>query len=81
MEASMEAYTAVKTIIQTLEAKRVVWRVQEAAKQVPVDDLPPMFGGQSRPVGLHPIEAGKLILEDVEHAEKTLKGLLKKSVS
>jgi predicted DNA-binding protein len=34
-----------------------------------------MFGGQSRPVVAHLIEAGKLTLEDVEFAEKTLKGL------
>jgi hypothetical protein len=40
-----------------------------------VDDLLAMFGGQSRPVVAHLIEAGKLTLEDVEFAEKTLKGM------
>ena len=36
-----------------------------------------MFGGQSRPVVAHLIGAGKLTLEDVEYAEKTLKAIKK----
>ena len=40
-----------------------------------VDDLLAMFGGQSRPVVAHLIEAGKLTLDDVEFAERTLKAL------
>src|ERR1700723_1370423 len=48
---------------------------RDAAQRRLVDDLLAMFGGQSRPVVAHLIEAGKLTLEDVEFAEKTLKGL------
>jgi BlaI family transcriptional regulator, penicillinase repressor len=36
-----------------------------------------MFGGKSRPVMAHLIDAAKLTLEDVEYAEKTLKELKK----
>jgi hypothetical protein len=42
-----------------------------------VDELLAMFGGQSRPVVSHLINAGKLTLDDVEFAEKTLKQLKK----
>jgi BlaI family transcriptional regulator, penicillinase repressor len=38
-------------------------------------DLLAIFGGESRPVVAHLIQAGKLSLEDVEFAEKTLKSL------
>ena len=42
-----------------------------------MDDLLAMFGGKSRPVVAHLIGSGKLTLEDVEYAEKTLKELKK----
>jgi predicted transcriptional regulator len=83
------AYTTVQTTVYRLEAKGAVRRVRKvgnfhmfaatversAAQRRLVDDLLAMFGGQSRPVVAHLIEAGKLTLEDVEFAEKTLKGL------
>jgi BlaI family penicillinase repressor len=82
-------YTTVQTMVYRLEAKKVVRRVRKVgnfhlfaacvsrstAQRKLVDDLLAMFGGQSRPVVAHLIEAGKLTLEDVEFAEKTLKGL------
>jgi BlaI family penicillinase repressor len=82
-------YTTVQTMVYRLEAKKVVRRVRkvgnfhmfaatvtrDAAERRLVDDLLAMFGGQSRPVVAHLIEAGKLTLEDVEFAERTLKGL------
>jgi predicted transcriptional regulator len=82
-------YTTVQTIVYRLEAKKVVRRVRKvgnfhmfaasisrsAAQRKLVDDLLAMFGGQSRPVVAHLIEAGKLTLEDVEYAGKTLKRL------
>jgi BlaI family transcriptional regulator, penicillinase repressor len=82
-------YTTVQTMVYRLEAKKVVRRVRKlgnfhifaacvsrgTAQRKLVDDLLAMFGGQSRPVVAHLIEAGKLTLEDVEFAEKTLKGL------
>jgi predicted transcriptional regulator len=88
-EAKRPGYTTVQTMVYRLEAKGVVRRVRkvgnfhmfaatvtrDAAQRRLVDDLLAMFGGQSRPVVAHLIEAGKLTLEDVEFAERTLKGL------
>jgi BlaI family penicillinase repressor len=82
-------YTTVQTMVYRMEAKKVVRRVRkvgnfhvfaaavsrDTAQRRLVDDLLAMFGGQSRPVVAHLIEAGKLTLEDIEYAEKTLKGL------
>jgi predicted transcriptional regulator len=82
-------YTTVQTMVYRLEAKKVVRRVRklgnfhifaaavsrEAAQRKLVDDLLAIFGGDSRPVVAHLIGAGKLTLEDVQHAEKTLKRL------
>ena len=88
-EDGRPGYTTVQTMVYRLEAKDVVRRVRkvgnfhmfsatvsrDAAERRLVDDLLAMFGGQSRPVVAHLIEAGKLTLEDVEFAERTLKGL------
>ena len=88
-EDGRPGYTTVQTMVYRLEAKDVVRRVRkvgnfhmfsatvsrDAAERRLVDDLLAMFGGQSRPVMARLIEAGKLTLEDVEFAERTLKGL------
>jgi len=88
-EAKRPGYTTVQTMVYRLEAKGVVRRVRkvgnfhmfaatvsrDAAERRLVDDLLAMLGGRSRPVMAHLIEAGKLTLEDVEFAEKTLKGI------
>ncbi|HEV2620061.1 MAG TPA: BlaI/MecI/CopY family transcriptional regulator [Acidobacteriaceae bacterium] len=88
-EAKRPGYTTVQTMVYRLEAKGAVRRVRkvgnfhmfaatvtrDAAERRLVDDLLALFGGRSRPVMAHLIEAGKLTLEDVEFAEKTLKGL------
>jgi BlaI family penicillinase repressor len=82
-------YTTIQTMVYRLEAKKVLRRTRkvgnfhmfaatvsrDAAQRRLVDDLLAMFGGQSRPVVAHLIEAGKLTLDDVEFAERTLKGL------
>lgn len=82
-------YTTVQTMIYRMEAKGVVRRVRklgnfhmfaatvsrELAQRRLVDELLAMFGGQSKPVMAHMIEAGKLTLEDVKEAEKTLRKL------
>ena len=82
-------YTTIQTMVYRLEAKKVLRRTRkvgnfhmfaatvsrDAAQRRLVDDLLAMFGGQSRPVVAHLIEAGKLTMDDVEFAEKTLKGL------
>jgi predicted transcriptional regulator len=88
-EDGRPGYTTVQTMVYRLEVKGVVRRVRklgnfhmfaatvsrDTAQRRLVDDLLAMFGGQSRPVVAHLIEAGKLTLEDVEFAEKTLKGM------
>jgi BlaI family transcriptional regulator, penicillinase repressor len=80
-------YTTVQTMVYRLETKGVVKRVRkvgnfhmfaatvsrDAAERRLVDDLLAMFGGHSRPVMAHLIEAGKLTIEDVEFAERTLR--------
>jgi BlaI family transcriptional regulator, penicillinase repressor len=88
-EKKRPGYTTVQTMVYRMEAKKVVRRVRkvgnfhmfaatvsrEAAQRRLVDDLLAMFGGESRPVVAHLIGAGKLTLDDVEYAEKTLKEL------
>jgi BlaI family penicillinase repressor len=82
-------YTTVQTMIYRMEAKGVVRRVRklgnfhmfaatvsrELAQRRLVDELLAMFGGRSKPVMAHMIESGKLTLEDVKDAEKTLRKL------
>lgn len=82
-------YTTVQTMVYRLIAKKAVRRARklanfylfaaaisrEVAQRRLIDDLLAMFGGESRPVVAHLIHAGKLSLEDVEFAEKTLKSL------
>ena len=84
-------YTTIQTMVYRLIAKKVVRRARkvanfylfaaaisrDAAQRRLVDELLAMFGGESRPVVAHLIGAGKLSLDDVEFAEKTLKGLKK----
>jgi hypothetical protein len=40
-----------------------------------IDDLLSLFGGRSQPVMAHLIDSGKLTLDDVKEAEKTLRKL------
>ena len=51
---------------------------REATQHRMLEDLLALFGGQSRPMMAHLIEAGKLTLDDVEFAEKTLRTMEKK---
>src|SRR3984957_5520809 len=88
-EKKRPGYTTVQTMVYRMEAKKVVRRVRklgnfhlfaaavsrDTVQRRLVDDLLAMFGGQSRPVVSHLIKAGKLTLEDVRYAEKTLKKL------
>lgn len=87
----LPAYTTIQTTVYRMEDKKIVRRVKkvgnfhifaatisrETAQRRLVDELLAMFGGQSRPVVSHLIDAGKLTLEDVKYAEKTLKQLKK----
>lgn len=83
------AYTTVQTTVYRMEQKEVLRRVKkvgnfhifaatisrDAAQRRLIDDLLALFGGSTRPVMAHLIESGKLSLEDVKDAEKTLRSL------
>ena len=89
------AYTTIQTTVYRLEAKHAVRRAKKisnahifeatvsrgAAQRRLVDDLLALFGGRSQPVMAHLIESGKLTLDDVQEAEKTLLDLEKKEQS
>jgi BlaI family penicillinase repressor len=82
------AYTTVQTMVYRLEIKKALRRVKkiatanifeaavsrEASERRLIDDLLGLFGGRSRPIMAHLIEAGKLSLEDVREAERVLLG-------
>lgn len=89
---NMPAYTTIQTTVYRMETKEIVRRVKKvgnfhvfeavmsrtAAQRGIIDDLLGYFGGQSQPVMAHLIETGKLSLEDVKEAEKTLQKLANK---
>jgi BlaI family penicillinase repressor len=86
------AYTTIQTTVYRMEQKEVVQRVKRvgnfhifsptisrsSAQRRLIDDLLALFGGRSQPVMAHLIESGKLTLDDVKDAEKTLRNLSKK---
>ena len=94
-EKDRPAYTTIQTTVYRLEAKKAVRRVKKvgnfhifeavvsrnAAQRKLIDDLLALFGGRSQPVVAHLIESGKLTLEDVKEAEKTLRNLERKDKS
>ena len=89
------AYTTIQTVVYRLEAKKIVRRVKKVgnfhifealisrktAQQRLVDELLAFFGGSGQPVMSHLIESGKLSLEEIEEAEKTLRNLAQKEKS
>jgi BlaI family penicillinase repressor len=88
-EKRRPAYTTIQTTVYRLEVKKAVRRVgkvgnfhifeaavsRDAAQRRLIDDLLALFGGRTQPVMAHLIESGKLTLEDVKEAEKTLRKL------
>jgi len=86
------AYTTIQTTVYRMEAKEIVRRVKKVgnfhlfaaaitrgeAQRGIVNDLLSYFGGRSQPVMAHLIESGKLSLEDVKDAERTLIALSRK---
>src|ERR1700676_2343939 len=90
-ERDRPAYTTIQTTVYRLEAKKAVRRVKKvgnfhifeamvsrnAAQRRLIDDLLTLFGGRTQPVMAHLIESGKLTLEDVKEAERTLRRLEK----
>lgn len=89
------AYTTVQTMVYRLEGKQMVRRAKkisnahifeavisrDAAHRRLVDDLLGLFGGQAQPVMAHLIESGKLTLDDIKAAEKTLRESTRKDRS
>lgn len=90
-EKGRPAYTTVQTTIYRLEEKGAIRRVgkvgnfhifeaaisRDAAQRKLIDDLLSVFGGRTQPVMAHLIESGKLTLDDIKEAEKTLRKLEK----
>ena len=89
------AYSTVQTMVYRLETKGMVRRAKkisnahifeavlsrDAAHRRLVDDLLGLFGGRAQPVMAHLIEAGKLTLDDIKAAEKTLRDATRKDKS
>jgi len=94
-EKEKPAYTTIQTTVYRLEAKKAVRRVRKvgnfhifeaalsrnAAHRRLIDDLLALFGGRTQPVMARLIESGKLTMEDVKDAERTLRNLEKKDKS
>lgn len=94
-EKDRPAYTTVQTMVYRLETKKAIRRVKKignahifdalisrgAAQRRLIDELLTLFGGRSQPIVAHLIESGRLTLEDVQEAEKTLRRLARKDKS
>lgn len=94
-ERNRPAYTTVQTTVYRMERKKVLRRVKKisnahifeaiisrhAAQGRLIDDLLSLFGGRTQPIMAHLIESGKLTLEEVREAEKTLRKLARKDKS
>ena len=81
------AYTTVQTVVYRLEAKGALQRTKKignahifvavltesAARGRLVDELLAVFGGRAQPLVAHLIESGRLTLDDIDAARKTLR--------
>ena len=86
-EKDRPAYTTVQTMVYRLEAKKAVRRAKkisnahifeatvsrEVAQRRLIDDFLALFGGRTQPLMAHLVAAGKLTLEDIQEAERTLR--------
>jgi BlaI family penicillinase repressor len=91
-ERDRPAYTTIQTTVYRLEGKKALRRVKKisnahifeavvsrnAAQSRLIDELLGLFGGRTQPVMARLIESGKLTLDDVQEAEKTLRRLARK---
>jgi predicted transcriptional regulator len=91
-EHNRPAYTTIQTTVYRLETKKALQRTRKisnahifealiprvAAQNRLIDELLGLFGGRVQPVMSHLIESGKLTLDDVQEAQKTLRRLAKK---
>jgi predicted transcriptional regulator len=94
-EKDRPAYSTIQTTVYRLEGKKALRRVKKvgnfhifeatisrnAAQRRLIDDLLALFGGHTQPVMAHLIESGKLTLDDVKEAGKTLRRLERKDKS
>ena len=94
-EKRRPAYTTVQTMVYRLEKKRAVKRVRkignahifeaavsrESTHHALIDNLLAFFGGRVQPVVAHLVESGRLTLEDLKEAERTLRTLARKDGS
>jgi BlaI family penicillinase repressor len=94
-EADRPAYTTIQTTMYRLETKHAIRRVKKisnahifeavvsrtSAHRRIIDELLSVFGGRSQPVMAHLIEAGKLTIDDLREAERTLRRLAPKERS
>ena len=88
-KAQRPAYSTVQTIVYRLETKKAVRRARKisnahifeplisrgAAQGRLIDEFFSLLGGRAQPVMAHLIESGKLTLEDIQEAERTLQEL------
>jgi BlaI family transcriptional regulator, penicillinase repressor len=88
-ERGRPAYTTIQTTVYRLEGKKAVRRAKKignahifesvisrnAAQSRLIDDLLGLFGGRTQPVMSHLIESGKLTLDDIQEAEKSIRKL------
>ena len=86
------AYTTVQTVVNRLEAKGAIRRVdkisnahvfeaaisQASAQHRMLDELVAWFGGKPLPIMTHQIESGRLTDEEVREARKALQRLTRK---
>jgi BlaI family penicillinase repressor len=86
------AYTTIQTMLYRLERKGAVRRTKkisnahifdavvsrQAAERRLVDDFLRVFGGRMQPVMAHFVESGRMTLDDLREAERTLRALSKK---
>jgi BlaI family transcriptional regulator, penicillinase repressor len=94
-ERGRPAYTTVQTTVYRMERKKVLHRVKKisnahifeaiisrhAAQGRLIDELLSLFGGRTQPVMAHLVESGRLTLEEVKEAEKSLRKLSRKDKS
>lgn len=81
------AYTTVQTVVNRLEGKRAIRRVnkvsnahvfqavisQASAQSRMIDEMVAWFGGKPLPIMTHLIESGKLTEEEIREARKALR--------
>jgi len=93
-ERDRPAYTTVQTTVYRMERKQVLRRIKKisnahifeavttrgAAQGRLIDELLSAFGGRTQPVMAHLVESGRLTLEDLREAEKSLRKLSKGEV-